>query len=108
LIQRYSGAIVSGKGEPPSDLAAKVRDILAHHGWRVAENKEHMACAPARLKVHGLLVHGTAPRLTKGYRNRIRAYEHLLKAGQVSDGDLPRVKGHLAYARSVELFAQGK
>ena len=58
--------------------------------------------APKRLKVHGLLVHGDRPRLTKGYRNRIRAFNHMLKAGKVLDKDVNRLSGHIKYSKSVD------
>jgi len=40
--------------------------------------------------------------LTKGYRNRIRAYRHLLSAGKIQGKDIPMIQGHLAYADFVE------
>jgi len=71
-------------------------------GWEISEKKEYYAERPNRLKVYGLLVHGERPRLTKGYRNRIRAFRHLLEAEKITEEDLKRIKGHLAYAQSVE------
>lgn len=53
------------------------------------------------IKVCGLLVHGDRPRLTKGYRNRIRAFKHLIEANKIAEDDLERIKGHLAYAQTV-------
>ena len=100
---RYADDLVfSGVDEVPPQLQQKVRHILNAHGWVIAEEKEHLAKLPQRLKVHGLLVHGTAPRMTKGYRNRIRAYRHLLAKGLIRVDDLPKVKGHLSYADQVE------
>lgn len=100
---RYADDLVfSGSGEPPNELALMVREILLDHGWETADEKEYMAIRPARLKVHGLLVHGLKPRLTKGYRNRIRAYKHLLDANKVAKKDVPKIKGHLAYAKHIE------
>ena len=40
--------------------------------------------------------------MTKGYRNQIRAFRHLLKAGKVDEKDLKPIEDHLAYAKSVE------
>ena len=68
----------------------------------MAHEKEHLAKLPQRLKVHGLLVQGAAPRLTKGYRNKIRAFSHMTRAKKVSAEDLARLNGHLAYARSIK------
>jgi hypothetical protein len=106
---RYADDIVfSGLGIFPEELPSKVRQIIEHHGWMVAEHKETLSLSPKRLKVHGLLVNGSKPRLTKGYRNRIRAYKHLMSFGRVAPEGLLRVKGHLAYAASVEQFSETK
>jgi len=100
---RYADDIVfSGKGEFPSDLINEVKAAVEGHGWQLAISKERYSERPNRLKVYGLLVHGTRPRLTKGYRNRIRAFKHLVSANKVLEEDMQIVKGHLAYARSVE------
>ncbi len=105
---RYADDVVlSGGAEaPPPELAARVNSIIERYGWQIANKKQQLDLLPHRLKVHGLLVHGAAPRLTKGYRNRLRAYRHLLAAGKVKDDDVAKFKGHLAYARSVEGLAQ--
>jgi RNA-directed DNA polymerase len=100
---RYADDIVfSGTGDPPANIAELVRKVVTDAGWKVAEGKEHLAVLPHRLKVHGLLVHGEKPRLTKGYRNRIRAFSHLLQHGKVRPEDVPRLTGHLSYAKSVD------
>jgi RNA-directed DNA polymerase len=100
---RYADDIVfSGAGSFPEDLPSQVRQIIENHGWLVAEAKERISLFPSRLKVHGLMVQGPTPRLTKGYRNRIRAYRHLLVTNRVAPEDLRKVHGHLAYAASVE------
>jgi len=104
---RYADYIVfSGLGIFPEELPSKVRLIIEDHGWMIAEHKETLSLSPKRLKVHGLLVNGPEPRLTKGYRNRIRAYRHLISVGRVAPKDLSRVSGHLAYAKSVERFCE--
>lgn len=100
---RYADDIVfSGTGEPPENLAECVSAVVTGAGWTVSKGKERMAVLPHRLKVHGLLVHGEKPRLTKGYRNRIRAFAHLTRQGKVKPEDVHRVNGHLSYAKSVE------
>ena len=99
---RYADDIVlSGVGTPPDGLEERVRAVIRGGGWRVAEGKDRLTRLPQRLKVHGLLVRGQAPRLTKGYRNRIRAYRHLLDRSRVNEKDLARFRGHLSYADSV-------
>lgn len=100
---RYADDLVfSGQGDVPANLVAQIKAVLAANAWAIAPEKEHFAVLPARLKVHGLLVHGPTPRLTKGYRNRIRAYRHLLLNDQVAPDDLNRIRGHIAYAEHVE------
>ena len=100
---RYADDIVfSGTGEPPANIAEHVRKVVTDAGWAISEGKERLAVLPNRLKVHGLLVHGQTPRLTKGYRNRIRAFTHLMQKGKVSPDDVPRFAGHLSYAKSVQ------
>ena len=106
-LTRYADDIVfSGTGDPPVDLEQEVREIIAVTPWTVAESKVSLDIAPARLKVHGLLVHGDAVRLTKGYRNRIRAYGHLMQHHAIRDEDLATVRGHLEYGRYVDRVAE--
>lgn len=105
-LTRYADDIVlSGTGAPPADLELEVRAILSATPWTVAEGKVSLDVAPARLKVHGLLVHGNAVRLTKGYRNRIRAYQHLFNRSAIRDQDLAKIHGHLEYSRYVDQVA---
>lgn len=100
---RYADDLVfSGGAAPPAELRDRVRAIVNASGWIIADGKEHLAQLPTRLKVHGLLVHGDRPRLTKGYRNRIRAYKHLLAAERIRAADLPMIRGHLAYSQFIE------
>lgn len=86
----------------PDDLLALVREQFEGSPWRLSEKKLHFAKSPARLKVHGLLIHGDELRLTKGYRNRLRAYRHLMRIGRIAADDTGRVTGHLSYAAQVE------
>jgi RNA-directed DNA polymerase len=103
VYTRYADDIVfSGKGEIPEGIERSVVAAIEGDGWRISEKKFHISKLPARLKVHGLLVHGKSVRLTKGYRNRIRAYRHLLKAGKIAEADRAVVLGHVAYCESVE------
>ena len=99
---RYADDVVfSGKGDFPAAVKTAVRAVIESRGWKIAENKERLSKRPNRLKVHGLLVHGQRPRLKKGYRNRIRAFKHLLAKEAVKPDDVARMKGHLSYAHSV-------
>jgi RNA-directed DNA polymerase len=100
---RYADDLVFSGGEvPPAELRDRARMIVNGAGWVIADGKEHFAQLPARLKVHGLLVHGDKPRLTKGYRNRIRAFRHLLGIGKISETELPKIRGHLAYSQFID------
>lgn len=104
-LTRFADDIVfSGYGVPPDDLEKAVRDIVTENGWAIAEKKVSLDRSPSRLKVHGLLVHGDSVRLTKDYRNRIRAYRHLLENNKIREDDLQRVLGHLEYSNFIEKF----
>lgn len=83
-------------------LKENVLRVLNSDGWIVAEEKLKISKAPNRLKVHGFLVHEIKPRLTKGYRNKIRAYKHLLQTGKVIEGDLDKIKGHVNYSAYID------
>lgn len=83
-------------------LKERVVEILISDGWIVADEKLKIAKAPNRLKVHGFLVHENKPRLTKGYRNKIRAYRHLLNTGKVALEDLDKIKGHINYSDYID------
>lgn len=100
---RYADDIVfSGLEQFPEDLGGRVRELFDATPWSLSAEKEYYSQIPKRLKVHGLLVHGERPRLTKGYRNRIRAYKHLLSAEKIDENDIRRIKGHIKYADSID------
>lgn len=103
VYTRYADDIVfSGTGTVPEGLQAEVHRIFDSSEWKLSHSKEKLSIEPQRLRVHGLLVHGSVPRLTKGYRNRIRAVRHLLKCEKVRESDIEKFQGHIAYAKSVE------
>jgi hypothetical protein len=105
-LTRYADDIVfSGTGPFPSDLEGEIQQIFQGQPWHLSPEKRHLSQLPNRLKVHGLLVHGSVPRLTKGYRNRIRAYKHLYANGKIKVEDTRRIGGHLQYASQIELNA---
>lgn len=100
---RYADDIViSGKGEPPEALAEQVASIFASTPWKLSARKTRLSRHPQMLKVHGLLVDKSRPRLSKGYRRRIRAIRHQLEKGGISEADMPSALGHLAYAAAVD------
>lgn len=105
-LTRYADDIVfSGLSEFPNDLPKLVAETIGETQWRIAERKTEFARLPARLKVHGLLVHGQTARLTKGYRNRLRAFRHLLATDAVRPSDIRKLKGHVAYGNFVANLA---
>jgi hypothetical protein len=100
---RYADDIVfSGTGKFPMEIKPEIRRVIETRGWKIADRKEHLALLPNRLKVHGLLVHGRTPRLTKGYRNNIRAYKHVLLKSDINTEDVTRLRGHISYSNSVD------
>ena len=56
------------------------------------------------MKIYGLVVNGAKPRLTKGYRRRIRAIRHLLATDKIEEEGIAVAQGHLSYADYVESF----
>ncbi len=104
-LTRYADDIVfSGHGDFPDELSVRVAKVFDETAWKLAQNKEYLARSESgqRLKVHGLLVNGEVPRLTKGYRNRIRAYKHLIATENVKPEDMERIMGHIRFAESID------
>jgi hypothetical protein len=103
-VTRYADDVtLSGADAYPDGLKEDVLGLFTDSPWRISDRKTELQEAPRRLKVHGLLVHGSKVRLTKGYRNRIRAYKHLVeKEGGIKSSDLKKVRGHLQYAVQVD------
>lgn len=107
-LTRYADDVTfSGVSEMTAvdEIEKEVEALLSSTPWKISRKKRSFSKAPNRLKVHGVLVSGTSIRLTKGYRNRIRAYRHLMNHERIQDTDLPRVKGHLIYADQVSRFS---
>lgn len=104
-VTRYADDITfSSVGDFPESLPEKITGLFNETPWRIADGKTTFAKAPARLKVHGLLVNGNSVKLTKGYRNRLRAYRHIVKLNRCRQEDLARLSGHLRYAQHVESY----
>lgn len=105
-ITRYADDVsFSSVNEFPIMITEEINTIFETTPWKIAEEKTHLSEFPRRLKVHGLLVHGPSVRLTKGYRNRIRAYRHLLDTQKYKQEDLALLRGHINYAEQVERAA---
>lgn len=102
-VSRYADDVVfSGTGEAPEGILDQITACFDETPWRISSRKKELIMLPRRLKVHGLLVHGQNVRLTKGYRNRIRAYKHLMSKDAVHEKDVQRIAGHLNFAKQVE------
>lgn len=105
VYTRYADdLVISGSTGSPDIAVDGMREVTSADGWKIAERKTTIDRAPNRRKVHGLLVHGSRIRLTKGYRNRIRAYKHLIESDKVRPGDWARLKGHVEFSESVDRF----
>jgi RNA-directed DNA polymerase len=100
---RYADDIVlSGTSNLPENIGLSIKNVFEETCWRLSERKTSMVQLPQRLKVHGLLVHGEKIRLTKGYRNKLRAFNHLLERDAVKADDVQKFKGHVNYSRQIE------
>jgi RNA-directed DNA polymerase len=106
-LSRYADDIVfSGKGSIPDEILSEITQIISTSPWKIAEEKTEFQQKPKRLKVHGLLIKDENVRLTKGYRNRIRALRHLLKSDKIAEERIKSAVGHINYANQVERAAK--
>lgn len=103
ILSRYADDIVlSGKEDIPNELLTQIDQVFKGTPWKLSPQKTALDALPKRLKVHGLLVHGDKIRLTKGYRNKVRALKHLYSEGRIKEQDAARVRGHIQYANQIE------
>jgi hypothetical protein len=100
-VTRYADDIVfSGQGAFIEDLRTELAVRLEATPWKLAPQKNLVQPIKGRIKVHGLLVK-EGVRLTKGYRNQIRAYSHILaKKGMMAENS-QILRGHVQYAKHV-------
>lgn len=99
-VTRYADDIVfSGRDHFIEELPEALDSIFEQSTFSLNRDKTFFADAEKgqRLKVHGLLVKDDQVTLTKGYRNKIRAFRHMLDQGKVSEEDIPRLQGHLKF-----------
>lgn len=106
-ITRYADDIVlSGQGSIPPELPDELRKVFDTTPWKLAPEKERVQPIKGRIKIHGLVVHGQRVRTTKGYRNKLRAYAHILSTrGERTHGRQVLI-GHVQYAQHVEATLQ--
>ena len=104
-VTRYADDITfSSKDNFPEVLPERLSALFVDTPWRISEKKTHFAEAPARLKVHGLMVNAHQVKLTKGYRNKLRAYSHIIGTNKCRPEDVARLSGHLRYLAQVERY----
>ncbi|HDY7822779.1 TPA: reverse transcriptase family protein [Vibrio vulnificus] len=99
-VSRYADDIVfSGTDAFNDELPQALDSLFEQSSFSLNRDKTFFADAEKgqRLKVHGLLVKDDQVTLTKGYRNKIRAFRHMLAQGKVCEEDIPRLQGHLKF-----------
>jgi retron-type reverse transcriptase len=102
-LSRYADDItLSGaEGQFDDTLVTTLARILNEAGFTISPQKTHISRKPKPLRVLGLMVESSRPRLNRKYRHKLRMIKHLLEAN-------PEVRkkksflGHLSYARSIE------
>lgn len=100
-LTRYADDIVfTGVGVMPDTLPSDVQALFREGPWRLASEKERIEPLKGRVKVHGLIVNGPGVRLTKGYRNKLRTYRHVVERGGAVE-NAASLAGHLRYADHV-------
>lgn len=93
----------SGSGDMPDELPTRLEGIFANTPWKLHPSKISRQPIKDRIKIHGLLVKKDGIALTRGYRNKIRAYRHLWSNRKIKPSDIKIIRGHLNFARQVEL-----
>lgn len=100
-LSRYADDIVfSGQTVIPVELPVSVKSLFLDSPWKLAAGKERIEPVKGRIKVHGLIVNRENLRLTKGYRNKVRAYRHILAKGE-HVRDHATLRGHVLYHEHV-------
>lgn len=85
-----------------NEVKVKVSAQLDKCDLKMSGKKEKVMVSPNRMKVYGLIVNGDKPRLTKGYRNRIRAFKHLKNNSLIKSDDIKKIDGHINYSLFIE------
>ncbi len=101
-VTRYADDIVfSGTGSFNDDLRSELAHKFVNTPWKIVPQKESVQPVKGRIKIHGLLIKPDEVRLTKGYRNKIRAYSHLLATKGANLHHQRNLIGHVQFARYV-------
>ena len=104
-VSRYADDIVfSGRENFIDKLPIELKEIFNDTIFSLNEDKTFFADSEKgqRLKVHGLLVKNDKVTLTKGYRNKIRAFRHMVTQGKVREHDIQRLQGHIKFSEFIE------
>jgi RNA-directed DNA polymerase len=102
-VTRYADDIVfSGSGTQPENLPQMLAELFGPSPWALAPQKTLVQPLKGRIKVHGLVVGHDAVRLTKGYRNKIRAYGYILATKGEGAFESAKLRGHVQYARQIQ------
>ena len=104
-LSRYADDITfSGVEDYPVNLLPDLQVIFEESGLRLNTQKTYFADASKgqRLMVHGLLVKQDKIALTKNYRNKLRAYKHMIKNEKVDEKDIKRLTGHINFSEFIE------
>ena len=106
-LSRYADDItLSGGGDFPKSLRLDLYNIFSSGPWRLSRQKEKLHPIHGRIKIHGFLVNDGQVRLTKGYRNKLRAYGHILATRGDRAVNTPMLKGHVSYSQHVARILQ--
>lgn len=102
-LSRYADDITfSGEGKFPVSLKDDLLESFVETPWKLASEKECLQPNKGRIKIHGLLVGGGDVRLTKGYRNKLRAYSHILNTKGDNASNHSKLKGHISYRDHID------
>lgn len=104
-VTRYADDIVfSGVNDFDPNLEQDLELLFESTPFQLNKEKKYLASVNKgqRLKVHGLLVKEDKIALTKGYRNKLRAYKHMLNAGKIREDDIARISGHIKFSEFIE------
>ena len=104
-ISRYADDITfSGKENYPENLPHDLQTIFEGTNLTLNTQKTYFADTSQgqRLKVHGLLIQQDKIALTKSYRNKLRAYKHMIQNEKVVEKDIKRLTGHIKFSEFIE------
>ena len=103
-MTRYADDIVfSGTGEFNDALREELRSRFSSHGvWSLSKRKELVQPLKGRIKIHSFLIGAESIKLTKGYRNKLRGYAHVIEKRGANADEVATLRGHLNYALHVE------